>query len=98
MSDDVTGSELVEISPMPKLLRTKLDLIRCPHCGVDTPNLIFSHEICQPDFQGVQRYWRAYFCNRCANLVMARAQTWDQEVQECYPKDNISLPQEVPGK
>jgi hypothetical protein len=70
---------------MPKLLATQLVLPRCPHCGVDKPNLmhIWQHE--PSAFNAQRRFWRIYTCARCAGLISAEAAGWDQEVQRILP-------------
>lgn len=70
---------------MPKLLGTKLDLARCPHCNVDSPNLNFSGQHQPQSFTGQTNYWRVYICSRCAGLVSAKAAAWDHDVQIIFP-------------
>jgi Domain of unknown function (DUF4145) len=84
--------------PKAKLLRTKLDLGRCPHCGVDTPSLNWFNESVAADFRGVQKFWRIYICARCANFVIARAVSWDQDVSEIYPQDETELSDDIPER
>jgi len=83
---------------MLKLLRTKLDLPRCPHCGVDMPNLGFMGEFVPADFQNNKKFWRVYSCSRCAGTVTARGLGWDQEVIEVYPDKNIDLSDDIPER
>ena len=75
---------------MPKLLQTQLVLARCPHCGVDKPNLNFVWQTEPFAFNGQRRYWRAYICARCAGLITAEASGWDNEVDRILP-----VPQDV---
>jgi hypothetical protein len=70
---------------MARLLATKLDLRRCPHCNVDTPNLGFVHQLNVPNLNGNQRFWRLYTCGRCGGLVSATADNWDFEVTQSFP-------------
>ena len=83
---------------MAKLLRTTLDLPRCPHCGVDIPNLAFRGEFGLADHEKNSKFWRAYSCSRCAGIVTARAPGWDQEVIELYPSKNIELGDDIPDR
>ena len=70
---------------MPKLLATQLHLGRCPHCNVDTPNLAYAGQFAPQTSSGPQRFWRVYTCSRCAGLVSATSNGWDQEVSEIFP-------------
>ena len=70
---------------MPKLLSTKLDLRRCPHCNVDTPNLSFIGQHQLADIEGQHKWWRLYSCGRCGGLVTATATQWDAEVTRTFP-------------
>ena len=70
---------------MPQLLATQLMLDRCPHCNVDRPNLVFAQQLEPIAFNGVKRYWRLYYCARCAGVVTASAPGWDHEVKSIYP-------------
>ena len=70
---------------MPKLLASQLVLPRCPHCGVDKPNLAYSWQHEPIAFNTQRRFWRIYTCARCAGLVCAEAPGWDQEAQRVLP-------------
>ncbi|MGH9961319.1 MAG: DUF4145 domain-containing protein [Pyrinomonadaceae bacterium] len=83
---------------MPRLLQTTLDLERCPHCGVDKPNLQFRGQFQQPDFQGAQRFWRVYACSRCGGIVSARASNWDQDILELHPTKNLDISVDIPER
>jgi hypothetical protein len=83
---------------MPKLLITKLDLPRCPHCGVDIPDLSFRPQYLLTDFQHRQQFWRIYSRGRCAGLVTARAANWDQEVLDVYPSKSVDVGDDIPER
>lgn len=70
---------------MPKLLATQLVLPRCPHCGVDKPNLacLWQHE--QVAYNTQRRFWRVYSCARCAGVVTAEAAGMDNETIRIFP-------------
>lgn len=70
---------------MPRLLNTILEIERCPHCRVDRPHLQFLHQWELITFSGTHRFWRAYFCNRCAAIVTAVSTNWNMEVAAMYP-------------
>jgi hypothetical protein len=70
---------------MPKLLATQLVLGRCPHCGVDKPNLPCSGQQEAIAFNGKKRFWRTYTCGRCAGVVTAEAPGWEQDTLAVYP-------------
>lgn len=82
---------------MPRLLQSKLALERCPHCNVDAPNLTFVNS-CQPqDFEGKYRYWRTYSCARCAGIVIATAQNFEQEVTDYFPS-GVDVSNDLPER
>jgi hypothetical protein len=83
---------------MAKLLQTTLDLERCPHCGVDRPNLQYRTQLAETNFQGQGKYWRVYQCTRCAGVLSARASNWDQEVLELYPSKNVDVSGDIPER
>lgn len=70
---------------MPKLLATQLVLPRCPHCGVDKPNVFYLWQVEPVAFNGKRRYWRVYSCARCAGLVTAEALAMDHETIRIFP-------------
>jgi len=69
-------------------LGTHLRLARCPHCGVDTPNLE-QHWGGAVSSQHGNRYWVVYRCSRCGDLVMAVAPDAGREVFGVYPPVEI---------
>ena len=82
---------------MPKLLQSKLELSRCPHCNVDTPNLNFCGQGEFLTFTGNRRFWRHYVCGRCAGVITASAPNWEQEIQELYPA-GIEVSSDIPDR
>ena len=82
---------------MPKLLNSQLVLARCPHCGVDKPNLTHAMQIEPAAYNGIHRYWRAYICERCAGLVTAEANGWDQDTTNIYPVAQ-DISDDIPSK
>ena len=51
--------------------RESLRLRRCPHCGVDTPNISkVCPEFDSRDHNGARRLWSAYSCRRCGGVVI----------------------------
>ena len=75
---------------MPQLLASQLVLSRCPHCGVDKPNIAYLWQTEQIAFNAQRRYWRVYACARCAGLVTAEAPGMDHETIRIFP-----VPQDV---
>lgn len=82
---------------MVRLLSTTLDISRCPHCGVDSPNLIFRHQENISDFQARVRYWRFYACYRCGGIVTATAPNWDLDVTATYPS-TVDVSDDIPER
>ena len=69
------------------LLKEQLELPRCPHCSVDSPNLITKAPFnTQPANGGKSRDWRIYCCVRCGGLITAAAPHGQLEISEYYPK------------
>lgn len=79
------------------MLNTSLELSRCPHCNVDSPNLAFQYQITTKDYHQRNRYWRTYACARCGGLITASALSWDQEVRAIYPSPR-EVDSEIPGR
>ncbi|RMG67633.1 MAG: DUF4145 domain-containing protein [Calditrichaeota bacterium] len=70
---------------MPKL-SSQLVLNRCPHCGVDNPNLTQAARFETNDFlKKSPRVWACYMCARCGGVVTAYAMKDSDDVQEIYP-------------
>jgi hypothetical protein len=70
---------------MPQLLGTQLALPRCPHCGIDSPNLEHRASLELKDLYGHVKFWRAYSCRTCASVVVAKAPAWDLPVEAVFP-------------
>lgn len=74
-------------------LGTQLQLERCPHCGVDRPNLSQVYRFDTNDNRGANpRTWAAYACARCGGVTLGWQQQQDSnaQVRELFPS-----PQEV---
>jgi hypothetical protein len=70
---------------MPKLI-SQLELPRCPHCSVDTPNLSMLTNVGTTAANGTNtRHWAFYKCGRCGGVVTASALTLNGEVQQVFP-------------
>lgn len=82
---------------MPKMLQTRLDLRRCPHCGVDTPNLTFAGQQQTVTYEGQQRQWALYACGRCGGVITATAPAWNQEVAQLFPS-GAEVSSDVPDR
>ena len=78
----------------------QLDLKRCPHCGVDTPNLYKVQEFDTHDHeQSNFRTWAIYTCKRCGGVVTTSAQKNDmhREIEELYPLP-LTVNESIPEK
>lgn len=82
---------------MPKLQATQLILPRCPHCGVDTPNLTFREKFQPKDHKGHERYWMAYICQRCAGVVVAEAGMFGLDVTQIFPA-TLEFSSDIPAR
>jgi hypothetical protein len=67
-------------------LSAHLDLLRCPHCSIDKPNLqsVWSTETTNHRAKNT-RFWRVYRCNRCGGLIIAASPANEGFVDEIYP-------------
>jgi len=80
------------------ILGNQLELSRCPHCNVDTPQLTTSHSLETRSSENKnRRIWRIYKCNRCGGIVTAAALEDNQPVIEIYPGSN-ELDEAIPEK
>jgi DNA-directed RNA polymerase subunit RPC12/RpoP len=73
---------------MPQQL-DKLDLERCPYCGVAKPNLsLTSALITHAHSGGNPRSWKSYICASCGGVVLteARGQTQGLVIDRIYPE------------
>ena len=83
---------------MPALLRTHLDLPKCPLCGVNSPNLGYLSDSAVSDYLGQVRTWAVYRCNKCAGLVTARADGINAEIYFHHPRANEPLSADIPER
>jgi hypothetical protein len=68
------------------VLQHKLLLDRCPHCGVNRPNLELVHGFDTHDHAEMnQRRWCVYVCNNCGGVVTAAAKQFNIPAKEIYP-------------
>ena len=70
----------------------QLELDRCPHCKVATPNLQRFEGIISEDSEGRRtREWALYHCSRCGGVISTawrRNGTGDADLLETYPGDS----------
>jgi hypothetical protein len=78
--------------------QTSLDLDRCPHCGVDAPNLPYVGASDAPDYQGTKRLWVFYRCGRCAGIVVAWAANWNIQASQVFPASGLPLSDDIPER
>jgi len=79
-------------------LENLLTLQRCPHCSVDSPNLIESTRFKTNSFDRVNpRTWAIYACRRCGGVITAWAYEGSNEVKEYFP-ETIELDGSIPAK
>ena len=65
----------------------QLELNRCPHCGVNTPNLRHQtrFETSSNTGEGA-RTWALYTCQRCGGVITTYALKNNNEIIDYYPK------------
>lgn len=79
-------------------LGNHLALDRCPHCGVDHPNLSAVHNLETHAANGERkRVWVVYGCATCGGLVIAAGVQVNQAVAEFYPAHRV-VPEELPER
>ena len=67
-------------------LQPNLVLSRCPHCGVDCPNLTGVWQTETAAHNGAnRRKWIVYLCSRCGGLVSAWCKPDNIYVEEIFP-------------
>jgi hypothetical protein len=81
------------------LLLQKLSLVRCPHCGIDKPNLNGTVDPFETkNHAGAKsRHWRVYVCNNCGGAVLAFANNPKDVVQRIFP-DSPTIHQVIPER
>ena len=68
------------------LLSNSLDLDKCPHCSVSSPNLDRAHHLETSDYSGEhRRLWYVYVCKRCGGVVIAAGSVHNHPVLEVFP-------------
>lgn len=76
-----------------------LKIKRCPHCGIDNPNLasIVPEFVTSSDDGKDQRQWRIYKCSRCGGVVAAWCHPYDRKVLGYFPKEE-NIDESLPAK
>lgn len=81
------------VRPQSVVSPKQLELDRCPHCKVDTPNLERFDVALTHDSLGIQRReWGFYHCRRCGGVVSAAWSLPDSgrsELLAIYPDDDM---------
>jgi hypothetical protein len=55
-------------------LKAKLEISRCPYCGIDKPNVDTASVFETNAYDGAnKRTWRAYMCRNCGGVITASA-------------------------
>jgi hypothetical protein len=80
------------------LIRSSLNLPRCPHCGIASPNLVFVFDASAQDYLGAQRIWFIYRCSRCTGSVSATAPTVNGNVTAHFPTRENPLSEDIPER
>lgn len=79
-------------------LGNQLELPRCPHCGVNTPNLVQNHGFETNNANKSDRQvWAFYVCRRCGGVVSAKSSNPGQPVLAYYPTAS-SVDESVPER
>jgi len=79
------------------LMERQLELNRCPHCGVDRPNLTCVWTTKTREHNGrYERHWIVYVCSRCGGLVAAFSHNENGYVEEIFPGAGV-LDETIPN-
>ncbi len=82
---------------MPKL-NTRLEVDRCPHCNIHTPNISQRTNLeTTASNNGKKRMWIIYVCASCGGVVTACSSALKQEITEMYPR-KMSVDNAIPEK
>lgn len=80
-------------------LQEHLRLDRCPHCGVDRPNLPKIWETLTTNSEKTnKRLWRVYSCARCGGVTTAYAKEADNYTEGIFPYDEGNESKDIPPK
>ena len=80
-------------------LQEHLRLERCPHCGVDRPNLSKVWETNTTNSEKTnKRLWRFYVCARCGGVTTAYANEPDDYTDGIFPYDEGKESKDIPQK
>ena len=79
-------------------LSNELILSRCPHCGVDQPNLRAVTEFTATAFNGYSKQWVCYACARCAGVVTAWAPEGSRNIEQIYPGAGNEVDEALPER
>ena len=76
----------------------KLDLDRCPHCGVNKPNLTLRSSADSMDHTGGnQRDWGFYVCAHCGGIATVSMRRGHGSIEDIFPA-STTVGKEVPEK
>ncbi|MBC8465518.1 DUF4145 domain-containing protein [bacterium] len=79
-------------------LENNLILRRCPHCNVDSPNLVTVTRFETINYNGtIKRTWACYSCQRCGGVITAWASPGNPKIQQLFPP-SISLDDSIPER
>lgn len=79
-------------------LDSQLQLDRCPHCNVDSPNISVKHWVDTANYQGSNaRRWGIYVYRRCGGIVTASANSGYRGVIQIFP-DSTKVDENIPTK
>lgn len=69
-------------------LEETLKLYKCPHCSVDTPNIVsVDNEFSTSADNGSnKKFWRVYKCMRCGGVITACTFGVSTQVDKIYPE------------
>ena len=76
----------------------QLDINRCPHCGVDTPNIVRNNIFITRDYNNEnQRVWGTYVCKRCGGVVTAWSYNDGGYAHQIYPS-SLEVDDSIPNR
>jgi hypothetical protein len=80
-------------------LQEHLRIERCPHCGVDKPNLAKLWEAWTTNSENTnKRIWRFYVCARCGGVTTAFSEQPENYTKGIFPYDEGKRSGDIPAK
>ncbi|MDP6714134.1 MAG: DUF4145 domain-containing protein [SAR202 cluster bacterium] len=72
------------------MMLNRLDIERCPNCGVNRPDVSAVNSGTTKDFQNEnEQFWKIYSCRRCGGIILALSQEENGAIVRMYPELDV---------